>query len=31
MTIAVRDAVPGDAALILKFIDDLARYEHLRA
>jgi GNAT superfamily N-acetyltransferase len=29
MTVAVRDAAPADAALILKFINDLADYERL--
>jgi GNAT superfamily N-acetyltransferase len=29
MTVAVRDAVPGDAALILEFINGLAEYEKL--
>jgi len=29
MTAAVRDAVPGDEALLLSFIKELADYEHL--
>lgn len=30
MNVTVRDAVPADAALILRFIEDLADYEKLR-
>lgn len=29
MTLSIRSAVPADTALILKFIADLAEYEHL--
>jgi len=29
MTLSIRKAVPGDEALVLKFVRDLAEYEHL--